>query len=100
MLAAPLAPNPLAPAAGDGPSRGLLDLVRALHAELHGAATHEATVALDSAFDRDLGFDSLTRVELLLRVERTFGLHLPDHALDTAQTPRELLLILGAIKRR
>ena len=94
MLAAPLAPNPLAPAAGDGPSRGLLDLVRALHAELHGAATHEATVALDSAFDRDLGFDSLTRVELLLRVERTFGLHLPDHALDTAQTPRELLRLM------
>ncbi len=50
-------------------------------------------VSLDSALDRDLGIDSLGRVELLLRAEREFGVSLPETALVAADTPRELLRI-------
>ena len=69
----------------------LLDVVRALYGELHGAGAHAATVELDSALDRDLGLDSLARVELLLRVERAFKRRLPDDLLQQVQTPRDLL---------
>ena len=48
-------------------------------------------VALDSAFERDLGLDSLARAELLLRTGRAFGVSLPDQTLNTAETPRDLL---------
>ena len=48
-------------------------------------------VALDSSIERDLGLDSLARVELILRLERTFSVTLPEHALYTAETPRDLL---------
>ena len=56
----------------------------------------EAYVALDSALERDLGFDSLARVELVLRLEREFGVSLPEQALATAETPRDLLRFLLA----
>ena len=52
-------------------------------------------VALDSQFERDLGLDSLARVELLLRVGNEFGAPLPDAALEQAQTPRDLLRFIG-----
>lgn len=48
-------------------------------------------VGLDSALDRDLGFDSLGRVELLLRLERVFHIRLPEALLSEAETPRDLL---------
>src|SRR5204863_9983830 len=51
----------------------------------------DAYVALDSSLERDLGLDSLARVELVLRVEREFGAALPEQALATSETPRDLL---------
>jgi acyl carrier protein len=51
----------------------------------------DAYVALDSSLERDLGLDSLARVELVLRVEREFGASLPEQALATSETPRDLL---------
>ena len=48
-------------------------------------------VTLDSSFERDLGLDSLARAELLLRVEREFGVSLPDQTLNTAEAPRDLV---------
>ena len=56
----------------------------------------EAYVALDSSLERDLGLDSLARVELVLRLEREFGVSLPEQALATAETPRDLLRFLLA----
>jgi len=55
-----------------------------------------AEVALDSSLERDLGLDSLARVELVLRLEREFGASLPEQALATAETPRDLLRFLLA----
>src|SRR5204862_3165199 len=56
----------------------------------------EAYVALDSSLERDLGLDSLARVELVLRLEREFGASLPEQALASSETPRDLLRFLLA----
>ena len=56
----------------------------------------EAYVSLDSSLERDLGLDSLARVELVLRLERTFGASLPEQALASSETPRDLLRFLLA----
>jgi acyl carrier protein len=52
--------------------------------------------ALDSSLERDLGLDSLARVELVLRVERAFNVSLPERALYTAETPRDLMRLVHA----
>jgi len=58
----------------------------------------DVRVTLDSSLDRDLGLDSLARVELILRLEREFGVSLPEQALAAAETPRDLLrFLLGAV---
>jgi acyl carrier protein len=56
----------------------------------------EAHATLDSSLERDLGLDSLARVELVLRIEREFGASLPEQALASSETPRDLLRFLLA----
>src|SRR5256885_1217102 len=56
----------------------------------------EAYVGLDSSLERDLGLDSLARVELVLRLERVFASSLPEQALASSETPRDLLRFLLA----
>ena len=68
----------------------LLAIIRELAAELHPGRPPPA-LGLDSALDRDLGLDSLARVELLTRVEQRFGIALPEQILGTIDTPRDLL---------
>ena len=56
------------PRAGQGSeadASALLALTRRLLADLHPGATARG-VALDSRLDKDLGFDSLARVELVV----------------------------------
>ena len=48
-------------------------------------------VSLASHLERDLGLDSLARVELLLRVGSEFGRSLPESALAEAETAQDLL---------
>ena len=75
----------------------LLGLVQALVKELYPGRGVPEVLTLDSSLDKDLGIDSLGRVELLVRLEKTFNLGLPDQAFAAADTPRELLhLILSA----
>src|SRR5207245_8675220 len=45
---------------------------------------------------RDLGFDSLERAELLLRLERAFNVRLPARTLMTTETPRDLVRAVRA----
>ncbi|HYU34576.1 MAG TPA: AMP-binding protein [Thermoanaerobaculia bacterium] len=52
--------------------------------------------SLDASLERDLGLDSLGRVELAQRLERAFGTRLPESALAQADTPRDLLKALAA----
>ena len=67
----------------------VLELVQGLVAEVHPHASR-LTVTLDSPFD-DLGIGSLELVELLHRVQDSFGVTLPSHLLATAETPRDLM---------
>jgi acyl carrier protein len=53
-------------------------------------------VTLDSSLERELGLDSLARVELVLRLEREFEVSLPEQALASSETPRDLLRFLLA----
>ena len=68
----------------------LLATVGEVAAELHPQRTDSA-MTLDSSLDRDLGFDSLGRVEVLVRIERAFGVSLPEAVFANAETPRDLL---------
>ncbi len=74
----------------------LLSVVRALVLELHPRRGRRINVALDSKLDKDLGFDSLSRVELLLRIQREFNVNLPEQMFADAETPRDLLDALAA----
>ena len=69
----------------------LLETVRRFAAESHIRSGGEIPVTLDSSFEKDLGLDSLGRVELLMRIERAFGISLPEQLLVSAETPRDLL---------
>jgi 1-acyl-sn-glycerol-3-phosphate acyltransferase len=71
----------------------LLALVEETVAELHPGQPSVAA-ALDSTLDKDLGLDSLSRVELLSRVERRFGVALPERLIAEAETPRDLLRVI------
>jgi len=68
----------------------LLELARELSGELHPGRRMRPLTS-DSSLERDAGLDSLARVELLLRAERRLGVRLPDHAVLSAETFRDLL---------
>jgi len=68
----------------------LFQQVRQLALELHPQLGGSLHVTLDSVLDKELGFDSLSRVELSLRLERAFGVGIPEQALANAETLREL----------
>ena len=70
--------------------------VEATLRELHAGDPQLPPVLLSSVLDRDLGFDSLGRMELLLRTERVFGVDLPADTLQRAETVADLL---GAVQR-
>jgi 1-acyl-sn-glycerol-3-phosphate acyltransferase len=47
-------------------------------------------IGLDTSLDRDLGLDSLARVELASRLEAAFDISLVETALAAAESPRDL----------
>ena len=69
----------------------LLAVVQQLARELHPHTQPPLTVTLDTVLERELGFDSLGRMELLQRLEQAFGVALPEQALATADVPRDLV---------
>lgn len=75
--------------------RALLQLVQRLMKELHPKMEFPRPVSLDSSLDRDLGLDSLARMELLARIEQEFDLSLSEHILMTVESPRDLLRHIG-----
>ncbi len=72
----------------------MLEAIRRFLAELHPGVPRIRPVTLDSSLDRDLGLDSLSRVELAVHLERTFGVRVPEKALGEAVTVRDLLSAL------
>jgi 1-acyl-sn-glycerol-3-phosphate acyltransferase len=68
----------------------LIGLVEATLRDLHPGAPGLPPVLWSSRLDRDLGFDSLARTELLLRIEREFARALPEDTLQRAETVADL----------
>jgi 1-acyl-sn-glycerol-3-phosphate acyltransferase len=90
---APPREQPLTPLDRRSAEDGVLEVLRELLAEIRGGPP-PAPVALDDLLDRDLGLGSLERVELLLRLEKRFGLDLPDAVLAEAERGRDLVAAL------
>jgi len=90
----PLSSSPDSAASPDADR--LLDIVRSLARELRPGASGLDHLGLDHALERDFGLDSLTRMELLARVDRELGIRLTEAAFAGAETPRDLLRLMGS----
>ncbi|BAU47636.1 acyltransferase [Sulfurifustis variabilis] len=77
----------------------LLSAVTELGAQMQPARPPRPAT-LDSSLQRDLGLDSLARVELLARLEQRCAVTLPESAFASADTPRDLLRALVAARAR
>jgi 1-acyl-sn-glycerol-3-phosphate acyltransferase len=69
---------------------GLHALVAATLRDLHPGVPGLPAVGASSSLDRDLGFDSLARMELLLRIEAAAAVALPEDTLQSAETVADL----------
>jgi 1-acyl-sn-glycerol-3-phosphate acyltransferase len=90
-------PSPPAHAARHDLEAQLHSIVATLARQMAGRPedlAHEGL--LDAVLDRDLGIDSLARVELGLRIERALGTAVTEDALVAAVTARDLLHALAA----
>jgi len=91
--------DPVARTEVDPPSidpQELLGEVRAIVVEMHPHMRDRVEITLDSVLDRDLGLDSLARVELLARLEKRFGVALAEDTLAEVETPRDMMRALLA----
>ncbi|MEN6373966.1 MAG: AMP-binding protein [Smithella sp.] len=68
----------------------LLNTIKELVYELHPSWPKTRHISPGSSLSRDLGLDSLARVELLARIERGMGIILPEKIFIDAETPRDL----------
>ena len=73
-----------------GLEEAVLAVVRDTCRDLH-RTSRPGDVNLDSSLERDLGLDSLARVELLVRLERTLQVRLAENTLAHIETARDLL---------
>lgn len=85
-----------APPEKDLDGQALLGLIEEVAAELRSG--RRAHAGLDSKLEADLGLDSLARIELLLRIQRRFGVALGERQALGAETPRQLLSALSAAR--
>ncbi len=54
---------------------------------------------LDSSLEKDLGLDSLARMELISQIEEHFKVSIPENLITTLETPRDLLRAIAGIDR-
>ncbi len=66
-------------------------VVAALIAEIHPTRHAALDLGLDRTLERDLGFDSLSRVELMVRVEQAFAIRMPTEVARGVETVRDLV---------
>ncbi len=69
----------------------LLAIVQQLVDTSRSGRQKHLRVSLDSAFEKDLGLDSLSRAELISRVERAWDVTFGEQVFAMAETPRDLL---------
>jgi 1-acyl-sn-glycerol-3-phosphate acyltransferase len=97
----PARPIETEPAAGE-PTRlqVVLEMVREMLGDLHPERAAALAVRANSDFDRELGFDSLARVELLARINDAFAIELAESVLETAESPADLAAAVAAARPR
>jgi len=78
----------------------LVEIARALALELNPRRRQILHAGLKSSLERDWGFDSLSRAELLLRVERAFSVQLPPSLLGEAEMLADLIPALAGAAAR
>ncbi|MFP5304764.1 MAG: AMP-binding protein, partial [Gammaproteobacteria bacterium] len=71
----------------------VLEIVRQTYVDLHRRQPR-APIGLSTSLDRDLELDSLARVELVVRLERSFSVRMPDTVLEAAETCGDLVRLL------
>jgi acyl carrier protein len=69
----------------------LLQLVRDLADQLRPGSDFAQRLGIDHSLERDYGLDSLSRAELVTRIESELGVSLERAALSQAETPHDLL---------
>lgn len=72
----------------------ILSLVQQLAQEQHQGNAELVELSLDSELDRAIGLDSLSRAELIRRIEEHFQLTLPPTAMAEFDTPEDLLKLV------
>jgi 1-acyl-sn-glycerol-3-phosphate acyltransferase len=77
----------------------VLRTTRDLLCELGNSGAVEA-VRVSASLDRDLGLGSIERVELLSRLDRAFGVNLPEGAIGDAKTLDDIISALAAAPRK
>jgi len=83
----------------DDAGMALVRIAQDLAHELHPRRRAALRAGLESSLERDWGFDSLSRAELLLRIERAFSVRLPEKLMGEAETLRDLLSPLAGAPR-
>ena len=78
----------------DETTEQLLVLVSKLANELRPGARYTKAISLESSLDNDLGFDSLTRVELIHRIEQYFNVSLADDAFASIEKVGDIQTLL------
>jgi acyl carrier protein len=73
----------------------ILERVRQLAAESAGVAIE--AVGPESELERDLGMDSLTRIEFAMAVEEAYGLELSDEVAEKIQTVADATAAVTAL---
>lgn len=73
------------------PAEVVLRVVNGLYEQLHRCDHESITIDLTSRLERDLGFDSLARVELLSRIEQECGVKFDERALEKIARVGDLL---------
>jgi fatty-acyl-CoA synthase len=68
----------------------LLSIVQEFIAEFKSERAQQA-VNLNAQLERDLGIDSLARVELFLRIEKAFEVSLPAQLMIEAERLRDII---------
>ncbi len=74
----------------------ILQIIQKFGEEIHLNPFLLETFGLDSSFDKDLGLDSLARMELISQVEGHFKISLPEDVFASVETPRDLLRAIMA----
>ena len=76
----------------------VVQVVVSVARDLHPQEEHLPKLQLSSCLERDAGLDSLSRMELLARLERAFGREFPEEGVLTAESVEDLVALVGPMR--